>query len=242
MCKRMHRLLTAFSAATIGAACSSASTRSRDHGHAGPHEDHGAVGHHGFTNADAWTNVFDDPARDTWQRPDDVLQALELAETMIVADVGAGTGYFAVRLARAVPAGEVIATDLEQDMVRYLNDRARREQLPNLRAIRATRIASGLAAQSVDRILVVHVWHHLADRVGYARDLAAALRPGGKLFVVDFGLEARRGPPANLRVAPEAIIAELAAAGLAAKVSSVALPDQYIVEARHGSRALRHGL
>jgi SAM-dependent methyltransferase len=233
MCRRVHRLLTAFSAATIGAACGSTSTRARDHGHAGPHEDHGAVGHHHrFADADAWTNVFDDPARDAWQRPDDVLHALQLARTMIVADVGAGTGYFAVRLARAVPAGEVIATDVEPDMVRYLNDRARREQLRNLRAIRATRTASGLAARNVDRILVVHVWHHLADRAGYARDLAAALRPDGKLCVVDFSLEARRGPPMNLRVAPEAIIADLAAAGLAASVSPVALPDQYIVEAR----------
>ena len=149
-----------------------------------------------------------------------------------VADVGAGTGYFAVRLARAVPAGEVIATDLEPDMVRY--ERARREQLPNLRAIRATPTASGLAARSVDRIVVVHVWHHLADRVAYARDLSAALRPGGKLFVVDFSLTSPRGPPANLRLAPEAIIAELAEAGLAAKLSPVALPDQYLEEASRG--------
>jgi arsenite methyltransferase len=230
--------LTAFFAATLGAACSSASSRSRDHGHARRHQDHDASAmHHGFAGADAWTNVFDDPARDAWQRPDDVVRALELAKTMIVADVGAGTGYFAVRLARAVPAGEVIATDVEPDMVSFLNDRARREQLPNLRVVRSTRTASGLAAQSVDRILVVHVWHHLADRVGYARDLSAALRPGGKLFVVDFSLEARRGPPTNLRVAPESIIADLAAAGLAAKVSPVALPDQYIVEARRGPRA-----
>jgi arsenite methyltransferase len=215
----MHRLLTACLAATLGSACSSASN-------------HGAAGmHHGFSGADKWTKVFDDPARDQWQRPGDVLQALDLAPTMTVADVGAGTGYFAVRLARAVPAGQVIATDVEPDMVRYLNDRARREQLANLRAIRATATAAGLAAQSVDRILIVHVWHHLADRVAYARDLAAALRPGGKLFIVDFTLTAHRGPPPNMRVAPEAIIAELAAAGLSASLSPLTLPDQYMVEA-----------
>jgi arsenite methyltransferase len=222
--EQMHRLLTAFFAATLGRACSSASTRA---------EDHGVVGkHHGFADANAWTNVFDDPARDAWQRPNDVMRALELAPTMIVADVGAGTGYFAVRLARAVPAGEVVATDVEPDMVRFLNERARREQLPNLRAILATRTASGLAARSVDRILVVHVWHHLDGRVEYARHLASALRPGGKLFVVDFSPAARRGPPASMRVLPELLVAELEAAGLTAKVSPVALPDQYIVEAR----------
>jgi predicted methyltransferase len=227
----MNRVLTAFCAATLGGACGSSPPR--DHEPAGRHEDHGAAGaHHGFADADAWTKVFDDPARDAWQRPDDVLRALELAPTMTVADVGAGTGYFTVRLARAVPAGEVIATDIEPDMVRFVDERARREQLTNVRAVRATRTTSGLAPQSVDRILIVDVWHHLDDRVGYARDLSAALRPGGKLFIVDFHLTAHHGPPMHMRLAPETIIADLAAAGLIATLSPVALPDQYIIEAR----------
>jgi arsenite methyltransferase len=246
--EQMKRLLTAFLAAIFSGSCGSASTRtavskeddglrhgSRSHEpeHAGPHEGHGAGGaHHAFADADALTKVFDDPARDAWQRPDDVLRALELAPTMIVADVGAGTGYFAVRLARAIPQGEVIATDVEPNMVRFLNERARREQLPNLRAIRATPTASGLAAGSVDRILVVHVWHHLADRMRYARDLAAALRPGGRLFVVDFSLDAQRGPPANMRVSQETMVAELVTAGLIAGASPIALPEQYVVEAK----------
>jgi ubiquinone/menaquinone biosynthesis C-methylase UbiE len=174
--------------------------------------------------------VFDDPSRDAWQRPDEVLGALELEPTMVVADVGAGTGYFSVRLARAVPRGEVLATDLEPDMVRFLRERARREQLPNLRSVQATRTTSGLAARSVDRILVVHLWHHLAEREAYARRLALALRPGGRLVIVDFNPSADRGPPASMRVAAETVVAELGGAGLSARVSPVALPDQYIVE------------
>jgi ubiquinone/menaquinone biosynthesis C-methylase UbiE len=190
-------------------------------------------GHHRpFADADAWTKVFDDPARDAWQRPDDVLRAMELEPAMTAADVGAGTGYFAVRLSRVLPHGEVNATDIEPDMVRFLNERARREGFTNLRAIQGTHGASGLTARSVDRILVVHVWHHLGDRNAYARDLAAALRPGGRVFVVDFHLAARRGPPAAMRVAPEEVIAVFESAGLSARVSPIALPDQYIVEAR----------
>jgi len=150
---------------------------------------------------------------------------------MTVADVGAGTGYFSVRLARAVPQGEVIATDLEPDMVRFVNERARREQLPNLRTVLATQTALGLAPSSVDRILVVHVWHHLAERTEYARRLAHTLRPGGRLYIVDFSPTAHRGPPANMRVAPEVVIAELEGAGLSAKVEPITLPDQYIVGA-----------
>lgn len=235
----MHHLLKAFIAATLGTACCSTarpvtltSDQERTTGREHSHGDHGASMQHAFSNADAWTSVFDEPTRDSWQHPSDVLRALALAPTMSVADVGAGTGYFAVRMAHAVPRGQVIATDLEPDMVRFVRERAHRENLSNLRATLATRTASGLAAQSVDRILIVHLWHHLADRIDYAHDLAAALRPGGKLFVVDFDLAARRGPPAELRVAPERLIAELAAAGLAAKVSSVVIPDQYIVEAQ----------
>lgn len=176
--------------------------------------------------------VLDDPERDAWQHPDAIVQAMKLAPAMTVAEVGAGTGYFAVRLARAVSEGEVIGTDVEPAMVRYLEERARREQLPNLRATVATHRTSGLSAASVDRILVVHAWHHLGGRVSSARGLGAALRPDGKLFVVDFAPDAQRGPPAPLRLSPESLIAELEAAGLSAAVCPVTLPDQYIVEAQ----------
>ncbi len=198
------------------------------------HHGHGVGGtDHAFADPDALTKVFDDPSRDEWQRPDDVWRAMDLEPAMIVADVGAGTGYFAVRLARSVPRGEVIAADLSPDMVRFLTERAAREELTNLRAILALP-TSGLAASSVDRILIVHVWHHLAHRREYAGGLATALRPGGRLFVVDFSPTAHRGPPANMRVAPEVIAASLEGAGLSAKVSAIELPDQYLVEARRG--------
>lgn len=204
------------------------------HEHGGPPGGHGmGHAHHSFADAEAMASTLDDPARDAWQRPEDVLRAMELAPTMSVADVAAGTGYFAVRLARAVPAGEVTATDVEPNMVRFVTERARREGLQNLHAVLATQSGSGLARESVDRILVVHVWHHLPDRGAFARDLSAALRTNGRLFVVEFAVSAHRGPPASMRVGPESIIAELEAAGLTAMVSAVTLPDQYIVEARH---------
>src|SRR6185503_17332274 len=139
----------------------------RAHGHGGTH---GCHADHPFSDAQALARTLDDPARDAWQRPEDVLRAMDLAPTMRVADVGAGTAYFAVRLARAVPAGEVTATDIEPDMERFVNERAHREGLQNLRAILGTQSGSGLTPGSVDRILVVHVWHHLPDRSAFARD------------------------------------------------------------------------
>lgn len=233
--------------ATRSRARHSARGHTRGNHGAGPH-DHELMDHHhqlggphdSFADADALTKVLDDPTRDEWQHHDDVLRALALKPSMTVADVGAGTGYFAVRLARAVPRGEVIATDLQPEMVRFVSERARREQLPNLRAVLATPAASGLAASSVDRILIVHVWHHLAHGSKYARGLAAALKPRGRLFVVDFSLTAQRGPPVSMRVAPEAVIAALQGAGLSAKVSTITLPDQYIVEARRRTLSDSH--
>ncbi|CAN5180540.1 hypothetical protein BH11MYX1_BH11MYX1_30990 [soil metagenome] len=187
--------------------------------------------HRRFDNAETWAKVFDDPARDAWQQPDRVIAALELGPRMIVADIGAGTGYFSVRLARAVPDGQVIATDIEPDMVRYLTERAAREHLENLRAVQTPPADPQLAPGSYDRILVVDVWHHLEDRQGYTRALAAGLRPGGKIAVVDFTLESTRGPPREHRLAPDEILADLRSAGLTASLSATTLPDQYIVTA-----------
>jgi SAM-dependent methyltransferase len=193
---------------------------------------HGDMAPHRFAHADDWVKAFDAPDRDGWQHPDDVIAALALAPAMTVADVGAGTGYFTVRLARAVPQGQVIATDIEPDMVRYLGERAQREQLANVHAQLAAGDDSKLAPASVDRVLIVDVWHHVADRPRYAASIARALRPGGAVAIVDFKLDAHHGPPRHHRLAPEAVIAELRAAGLDASLSPTDLPEQYIVIGR----------
>jgi cyclopropane fatty-acyl-phospholipid synthase-like methyltransferase len=190
---------------------------------------HPAAMVHRFDDAEAWAKVFDDPARDAWQHPDDVVAALALSPDMTVADVGAGTGYFTVRLARAVPRGQVIATDIEPDMVRYLVDRARREKLDNVRAVLATGDDPRLDPDSVDRVLVVDVWHHVADRGAYAKGLAKAVRRHGQIAIVDFTQEATHGPPREHRLRPEAIVADLQAAGLDASLAPTQLPDQFIV-------------
>ncbi len=202
--------------------------REPDRGH--DHAHHGMQ--HRFENADQWAKVFDDPARDAWQQPDAVIAALELAPAMTVADIGAGTGYFAVRIAKQVPQGQVIATDIEPDMIRYLEERATREGIANLRAELTPPADPKLADASIDRILIVDVWHHLGDRVAYAKFLARGLKPGGMIAIVDFKLDATHGPPKQHRLTPEAIAADLRAAGLTASVSPTALPEQYIVIAR----------
>lgn len=202
------------------------------------HADHGHHGHHRhrFDDAASWSKVFDDPARDAWQKPAAVVAAMAIAPGMTVADVGAGTGYFEPHLSSAVgDGGKVLAIDIEPDMVRFTNERAKREGLANVEARLGAPADPKLEAASVDRVLVVDTWHHVEDRAAYAKKLAAALRPGGVVFIVDFTKESPHGPPANARLTPEEVSADLRGAGLEAKKIEVALPHQYMIGASRPS-------
>ena len=122
--------------------------------HLDGHAQHGSEPmHRRFDDAERWAKVFDDPARDAWQKPDEVIRTLRLPAEASVADLGSGTGYFAVRLARALPQGRVYGADLEADMVRHLNARAAREKLANLRSHVAAADDPKLPA-AVDLVLV----------------------------------------------------------------------------------------
>jgi len=194
------------------------------------HDHHAGAMPHRFENADEWSKVFDEPSRDAWQKPDEVVTLVAAAPGMTVADLGAGTGYFLARLSKAVgPTGKVLGLDVEPDMVRFMTERAAKEKLGNVEARTVKVDDPGLAAQSVDRILVVDTWHHVEQRDRYVPWLARALRPGGTVLVVDFTMEAQHGPPVKHRIAPEQVARELEAAGLSPTIVSEALPDQYVV-------------
>jgi SAM-dependent methyltransferase len=196
------------------------------HGHHRPHDMQ-----HRFHDAEEWAKHFDDPQRDAWQRPDAVISALALAPDAVVADLGAGTGYFAMRLARAVPRGRVFAIDVEPDMVRHLGERATREGLGNITALRNSTDDPGLP-ERVDLVFLCDVAHHLADRTAFFTAVVPRLRPGGRVVIVDFRTDAppeTPGPPAEHRVSVEQLERELAPAGLHLVASDhELLPYQYV--------------
>ena len=195
---------------------------------------------HRFEHADQWAPVFDDPKRDAWQMPDRVVASLELAPGMTVADIGAGTGYFEARLAKAVGAdGHVLALDIETDMIRYMKERAIRENTPNVDPRVITPDDLGLAAASIDRALIVDTWHHIPARDAYAKKLAGALKPGGFVLVVDFTQETDKGPPRPHRIPPDEVMRELEAGGLHASVVDAGLPDQFIIKGARDGVAFR---
>ncbi len=196
------------------------------------HDGH-AHGHHRFDDAEAWAKQFDDPSRDEWQRPDAVLDFVAPPPDAIVADLGAGTGYFAVRLAAAVPQGRVLANDIEPDMVRYLTERAQRDGVSNLAAVLGSATSPGLD-ESVDVAFMCNVFHHLEDRATYFAEVSKRLRPGGRLIIIDFKKDASPdapGPPPAMRVAESDLVAELEALSWKRTRSDrSSLPHQYIVE------------
>jgi SAM-dependent methyltransferase len=184
--------------------------------------------HRRFDDAEKWSKVFDDPARDAWQKPAEVIAALKLAPEAIVADIGSGTGYFAVRLARAVPKGKVYGADVEPDMVRFLNARAAREGLGNLTSHGAGDEGPNLPGQ-VDLALVVDTYHHIPRRTRYFEKLKSALRPGGRIAIIDFKLDSPTGPPVKHRIPPDQVKAEMERAGYRLEDQPDFLPHQYFL-------------
>jgi ubiquinone/menaquinone biosynthesis C-methylase UbiE len=151
---------------------------------------------------------------------------------MHVADLGAGTGYFLPHLSRAVGKdGRVLGLDVEPGMVEYMERRITSEQMRNTRAQRVGTEAPGLAAASLDRILIVNTWHHLPNRVQYARQLSKALRPSGAVIIVDFTRESPMGPPEKYRFTVEQVTEELAAGGFDVQVLEESLPHQFVLRA-----------
>ena len=196
---------------------------------AGPAAAQSPPGHqHGFGDAERWAHVFDDPKRDAWQKPHEVIQALALKPDAVVADIGAGTGYFAVRLATMVPQGRVYAVDVEPDMVKYLAERARREKHANLVAVAGTPEDARLP-EKADVIVLVDVYHHIDQRDRYFSRLRASLKPGGRLAIIDFRIDSPAGPPKSARIAPDRVVAELKAAGYSLTQEHDFLPRQYFL-------------
>lgn len=139
---------------------------------------------HAFNNPERFAKLFDDPKRDDWQKPDEVLRALELTPTATVLEVGAGTGYFTLRLGKALERGTVIALDQSPEMATYLKRRVEASGLANIN-IREGELKNIDTLQSVDLVFCVDVYHHLHDRVGFAEQLFRELRPHSKVAIID---------------------------------------------------------
>lgn len=170
--------------------------------------------------------------RDDFQKPDQVIAALALRAGEQVAEIGAGSGYFTFRVARAVsPGGTVLALDATPEMLDYLARRKMSEGADNVILGRVSREDPALAAESVDTVLLIDTLHYIQDRRAYAERIRTALRPGGRLALIDYRprpwAERPWGPPPEQQIPRDVIDRELAAAGLVLRQSFEFLPEQY---------------
>lgn len=203
------------------------------HGHVcgGHHEGHGHAGHDRLGNPQdlaAYLGRLEGEERVAWQRPDEVIRLLGVKRGDRVCDVGAGPGYFALRLARAVGSqGEVYAFDAEPRMLEVLRQRMREQGLFHVRPLLAE---EGVPPRPCDLVLVVNTFHHFRDGAGYLRRLARHLKPGGRIANVDFHKrELPVGPPLEHKVAREDFLAAAREAGLRLVAEHEVLPYQYFL-------------
>jgi arsenite methyltransferase len=193
---------------------------------------HGVAHERHFNDIEKSLKMFEGTERDAWQKPNEVVKHLELRAGDVVADIGAGTGYFTRRFAAVVGArGKAIGLDIESAMVNHLNAEAHKQGITNLSARQVPPNDPQLAPQSVDVVFICDTYHHMQERVAYARLLAQALKPGGRVVIVDFHKHPLPlGPPMKWKLAPETVTEEFRQAGFQLAQSAEFLPYQYLLE------------
>jgi ubiquinone/menaquinone biosynthesis C-methylase UbiE len=164
----------------------------------------------------AESHKLEDPERLAWMPPDEILAPLNLEPGMIVADIGAGTGFFAIPIARAVCGGKVFAVDVQPEMLDKLRARLDAPCTPqNIELVRGDAVATGLPPASCDVVFLANVWHEFDDRCAVLAEAERILRPGGRVAILDWRHDADHppGPPLDQRVPMRQAIHTLEQAG-----------------------------
>lgn len=175
--------------------------------------------------------LLEGPDREAYQRPDQIMDALQIAEGSVVADLGAGGGWFTVRLARRVgPNGRVYAEDIQPEMIEAIKRRMSREQLGWVHTVLGTSVDARLPPGSLDAALMVDAYHEFEQPVTLLRNVGRALKPTGTIGIVNYKKDGGGpGPPMEERVDPDKVIADALAAGLELRKHETFLPYQYML-------------
>jgi ubiquinone/menaquinone biosynthesis C-methylase UbiE len=193
-----------------------------------PRDQHDAHRLHG--NPAAYIAALEDPGREAYQKPQEVMAALRIKNGEVIADIGAGSGYFTIRLSHHVgPTGRVYAVDINPEMIRHLHQRVRDMGLLNVSPILA--IADDpFLPQPVDRFLIVNVWHHVENPADYLALMKKHLKPGGQVVIIDFHKrELPVGPPPGMKIAREDLLRQMQAHGFQLEREHTFLPYQYFL-------------
>ena len=180
--------------------------------------------HHPPASASEYAKVLEDPSRDEWQKPHEVVMALALKPDEVIADIGAGSGYFSRRFAHH--AGKVYAVDIDPKLLKMI----RKDAPPNLETVLAAPDDPRLPDHAVDTIFFCEVLHHIENRAPYYAKLAKALKPDGRIVMIDFQKrDVPVGPPVEMKLSDDQVIAEMKAAGFTLTRRLDLLPYQYFL-------------
>ncbi len=179
----------------------------------------------------AYIGALEDPKRDAYQKPHEVLTALNLKPGEVIADIGAGSGYFTFRIAHHVGArGKVFAVDVSPDMIRHVNRRIRDLKTTNVVSILADADDPLLAGQSINRFFICDVWHHVENPTKYLATMKKMLKPGGEIVMIDFHKkELPFGPAMHMKIAREDLIKQMETNGFRLAKEHTFLPYQYFL-------------
>ncbi|MPZ78329.1 MAG: methyltransferase domain-containing protein [Deltaproteobacteria bacterium] len=179
----------------------------------------------------AYIGMLEDPQRDIYQKPHKVLTALDLKEGEVIADIGAGSGYFTFRLAHHVgDKGKIYAVDISPDMILHINRRARAVKANNVVSILAAPDDPLLPDRSIDRFFFSNSWHHVENQTKYLSLIKKMLKPSGEIVMIDFHKqETPAGPPLQMRIAREDLIKQMESNGFGLRKEHTFLPYQYLL-------------
>jgi len=173
---------------------------------------------------------LEQPDRDEWQRPDKIMDVLGIGEASFVADLGAGSGWFTIKLAgRVGPNGMVYAEDIQRPMIQAIKIRVDRLGLKNVTTVLGKSTDPQIPVP-VDAVLICDAYHEMEQPVALLRNMAAKLKPGGRIGIVDFTKDGGGpGPEMDDRVDPDAVIRDVQAAGLVLRSRETFLKYQYML-------------
>jgi len=175
--------------------------------------------------------TFERPERDAWQKPDKITKALKLKNGTVIADIGAGSGYFSRRFARAVaPNGKVYAVDVAADILGYLKEQADKQGMRNIEIVVSREDDPMLPAKSVDLAFFADTTHHIANRANFYRRVSLGLKEHGRMAIVDYPPDNPHHPHDAEQLVPRfQVISEAEEAGFKLIKNFKFLPRQYFL-------------